>query len=45
MGMYRTWYRKTKIYQEPNNEIDWIEYYNEENFSFGRWWFHWGSHG
>jgi len=31
MGMYRTWYRKTKIYQEPNNEIDWIEYYNEEN--------------
>jgi|TARA_R110001592_G_C12940999_1_gene730405 RNA polymerase sigma factor (sigma-70 family) len=31
MGMYRTWYRKTKIYQEPNNEVDWIEYYNEEN--------------
>jgi hypothetical protein len=31
MGMYRTWYRKTKIYQEPNNEVDWIEYYNEKN--------------
>jgi len=31
MGIYRTWYRKTKIYQEPNNEVDWIEYYNEQN--------------
>jgi RNA polymerase sigma factor (sigma-70 family) len=30
MGMYRTWYRKTKIYQEPNNEVDWIKYYNEQ---------------
>jgi len=31
MGSYKTWYRKAKIYQTPNNEVDWIEYYNEKN--------------